>query len=96
MGLIAPVYLRNSLLNLVTKMKLLGLIVDQKLTWVANVLETKKSFVKKLDFLRRSRFLLRRILKVFYFKVILPSVKYDLVLSVFCGVRVAILVFLKQ
>ena len=96
MGLIAPVYLRNSLLNLVTKMKLLGLIVDQKLTWVANVLETKKSFVKKLDLLRRSRFLLRRILKVFYFKVILPSVKYDLVLSVFCGVRVAILVFLKQ
>ena len=55
----------SPLLNLVTKTKLLGLIVDQKLTWVANVLETKKSFVKKLDFLKRSRFLPRAILKDF-------------------------------
>ena len=40
MGPIAPVYLGNSMLSLVTKTILLGLIVDQKLTWVANVLET--------------------------------------------------------
>ena len=45
LGPIARVYLGNAVLNLVTKTKLLGLIVDQKLTWVANVLETKKSFV---------------------------------------------------
>ena len=44
----------------VTKMKLLGLIVDQKLTWVANVLETKKGFAKKLDLLKRSRFFAKR------------------------------------
>ena len=41
MGPIAPVYVGNSVLSLVTKTKLLGLIVDQKLTWVANVLETE-------------------------------------------------------
>ena len=52
MGPIAPVYVGNSVLSLVTKTKLLGLIVDQKLTWVANVLETNKSFVKKMDFLK--------------------------------------------
>ena len=40
MGPIAPVYVGNWVLSLVTKTKLLGLIVDQKLTWVANVLET--------------------------------------------------------
>ena len=57
MGPIAPVYLGNLVLSLVTKTKLLGLIVDQKLTWVANMLETKTSFVKKLDLLNRSRFL---------------------------------------
>ena len=56
MGPIAPVYVGNSVLSLVTKTKLLGLIVDQKLTWVANVLETKKSFVKKMDFLKYSCF----------------------------------------
>ena len=65
LGPIALVYLGNAVLNLVTKTKLLGLIVDQKLTWVANVLETKKSFVKKLDLLKRSRFLPRAILKDF-------------------------------
>ena len=53
---IAPIYLGDSVLSLVTKTKLLGLIVDQKLTWVANVLETKKSFAKKLDLLKRSGF----------------------------------------
>ena len=56
MGPITPVYLGNSVLSLVTKAKLLGLIVDQKLTWVANELETKKSFAKRLGLLKRSRF----------------------------------------
>ena len=44
--------------------------------------ELKKSFAEKLDLLKRSRFLPRGVLKDFYFKVILPAVKYGLVL---CG-----------
>ena len=56
MAPIAPVYLGNSVLSLVTKAKLFGPIGDWKLTWVANVLETKESFAKKLDLLKRSRF----------------------------------------
>ena len=63
MGPINPVYLGKSVLSLVTKTKLLGLIVDQKLTWVANVLETKKSFAKKLDLLKCSRFFAKSNLK---------------------------------
>ena len=55
--------------SLVTKTKMLGRIVDQKLTLMANV------FAKKLDLLKRSRFLPKGILKDFYFKVILPAVK---------------------
>ena len=72
MGPIAPVYLGNSLLSLVTRTKLLGLIVDKKLIWVANVFETKKSFAKK-KLLKHSCFLSRAILKDFYFKVILSA-----------------------
>ena len=56
MGPITPVLLGSSVLSLVTKTKLLGLIVDQKFTWVANMLETKKSFAKKIDLHKRSRF----------------------------------------
>ena len=57
MGPIAPVYLGSSVLSLVTKTRLLGMIVDEQLTWVAKVLELKQIFAKKLDLLKRSRFL---------------------------------------
>lgn len=52
MGPIAPhVYLiGNSVLTLVTKTRLFGLIVHHKLTWVANVLETKRTFATKTGF----------------------------------------------
>ena len=43
-------------------------------------LDIKKSFATKLDLLKRSMFLPTKVLRDFYFKVILPSVKYGLVL----------------
>ena len=46
----------DPLLSLVTKKKVIGLIIDQKPTWVANVLETKKSLAKKVDLLKRPHF----------------------------------------
>lgn len=70
MGPIAPVYLGSSVLSLVTKTKLLGLIVDQKFTWVPNVLETEKfchktRFAQTLSFFAKSNFK-RLILKWFF------------------------------
>ena len=44
------------------------------------MLDLKKTFVKKLDLIRRSRFLPKDVLINVYFKVILPSVTYGLVL----------------
>ena len=64
----------------VTKTRLLGMTVDHKLTWAPHALDIKKSFATKLDLLKRSRFLPTKVLRDFYFKVILPSVKYGLVL----------------
>ena len=63
-----------------TKARVLGLTVDNKLTWDAHVMDVKKSFATKLDLLKRSRFLPKSVLRDFYFKVILPSVKHGLVL----------------
>ena len=54
--------------------------VDHKLSWVPHALETKKSFANKLGLLTRSRFLPKCALEELYFKVILPSVRYGLVL----------------
>ena len=80
MGPIAPVFLGDSCIKWVTKARVLGLTVDHKLTWDAHLMDVKKSFANKLDLLKRSRFLPKSVLRDFYFKVILPSVKYGLVL----------------
>ena len=49
------------------------------------MLDLKKSFAKTLDLTRRSRFLPKDVLIYFYFKVILPSLTYGLVLWGSCS-----------
>ena len=63
-----------------TKARVLGLTVDHKLKWDAHLMDVKKSFANKLDLVKRSRFLPKSVLRHFYFKVILPSLKYGLIL----------------
>lgn len=74
-----PVLLGSSVLSYVTKSRLLGMCVDDKLTWVPHMLELKKNFSNKLDLLKRSRFLPRHVLLKFYYSVSLPSVKYGII-----------------
>ena len=64
----------------VNKSRLLGITVDDKLSWVPHMLDLKKTVAKKLDLIGRSRILPRDVLINFYFKVILPSVTYSLIL----------------
>ena len=80
MGPIALVFLGDSCIKWVTKALVLGLTVDHKLAWDAHLMDVKKGFANKLDLLKRSRFLPKSVLRDFYFKVILPSVTYGLVL----------------
>ena len=75
-----PLLLGDSVLCYVTKTRLLGMTVDEPLTWVPHVMDLKKSFVNKLELLKRSRFLPKDVLTKFYFSVILPSINYGLVL----------------
>ena len=80
-----PLLLGDSVLRYVTKTHLLGMTVDDNLTWVPNVLDLKKSFANKLELLKRSRFLPKDVLMKFHFSIILPSINYDgLVLSGSC------------
>ena len=80
MGPLLPLLLGDSTLRYVAKTRLLGMTVDDNLTWVPHVLDLKKSFASKLELLKRSRFLPKDVLKKFYFSVILPSINYGLVL----------------
>ena len=52
--------------------------IHNHLTWSQHIFEVKKSFVNKLNLLKRSSFLSRDILKDVYLKTILPSVSYAL------------------
>ena len=79
-GPVAPIHIGTDAIVWVNKSRLLGITVDDKLFWVPHMLDLKKSFAKKLDLIRRSRFLPKDVLTNFYFKVILPSVTYGLVL----------------
>ena len=79
-GPMAPIHIGTDAIVWVNKSRLLGITVDNKLSWVPHMLDLMKSFAKKLDLIRRSRFLPKNVLTNFYFKVILPSVTFGLVL----------------
>ena len=89
MGPVAPIYIGTDAIEWVKKSRLLGITVDDKLSWVPHMLDLKKTFAKKPDLIRRSRFLPKDVLINFYFKVIFPSVTYGLVLG-----RASMLLFL--
>ena len=79
-GPVVPIHIGTYAIVWVNKSRLLGITVDDKLSWEPHILDLKKSFAKKLHLIRRSRFLPKDVLTNFYFKVILPSVTYGLVL----------------
>ena len=66
MGPLPPVHLGQSALRYVSKTRLLGMTVDNKLIWVPHVMELKKNYVNKLELLKHSRFLPRDVLLKFY------------------------------
>ena len=84
LGPVPPIHIDTDAIEWVKKSRLLGITVDDKLPWVRHMLDLEKTFAKKLDLIRRSRFLPKNFLINFYFKVILPSVTYGLVLRGSC------------
>ena len=77
-GPLHQVRLCKTSIRWVTETRLLSITVDNKLTWSAHMLKVRKSFIKKLNLLKRSRFLSADSLLTFYTKVILPSINYGL------------------
>ena len=84
-GPIPSVSIGGSLITQVERSRLLGVTVDNKLTWSPHLLEVKKSFANKLNLLKKSRFLPRSVLEKFYLSVILPSVTYCMLTWASCS-----------
>ena len=69
----------------VTNTRLLGVTIDDRLSWSHHLTDVKKNFVNKLNLLKRSSFLTRNAFLDLYFKIILPSVIYGLVVLGGCS-----------
>ncbi|KAL9982072.1 hypothetical protein ACROYT_G010864 [Oculina patagonica] len=77
-GALKPLRLGDQNIDWVTHSRLLGVTIDNKLTWSRHILEVKKAFALKLNLINRSRFLPRNMLLDLFFKIILPGVTYAL------------------
>ena len=62
----------------VTKTKCLGVTIDGQLSWSDHILNITKSFNSKLAFLKRISFLPQTVMEEIYFKTIIPSVVYGM------------------
>ena len=76
-GPLGSLKINQQLIKLTSSSKLLGVTIDNKLTWTKHI-GAQEGFVNKLNLIKRSRFLPRNSLLDLYFKVILPSVTYAL------------------
>ena len=68
-GPIPPVSMAGYLITWVERSRLLGVTVDNKLTWSPYLSEVKKSFASKLNLLRKSRPLPESVQENFYLSV---------------------------
>ena len=81
---------RNSQLHSVSAW---GWVIDSKLSWQPQITAVRKSFSRKVKNLKRLRVLPRRVLEAIYFRSIVPSVTYGVLvwgtctLSLLCDVE---------
>ena len=75
----------NETISWVCHARLLGITIDQKLTWTKHLTELKENFVNQLNLLRKFSFLTKKFLLDLYFKTILPSVTYGITLWGICN-----------
>ena len=76
MGPLPAIYIGESIVEYKAKTRLLGVTVDQNLSWIPHLQEVVKSFANKLSHLKKSRFLPSHVCESFYLKVIQPSITY--------------------
>ena len=77
--------INNVVIKVVKSTRCLGIVIDNKLSWTPHLEETIKSFAKKLNLLKSLTFVPTNSLEQFYFKVILPSITYGILVWENCN-----------
>jgi hypothetical protein len=75
-GPLVPVRYGNKIIEFSNKTKLLGVLIDKKLSWKEHVDKVHKSFSSQIRVLRKTSYLPSRLLEEIYFKTIIPHVTY--------------------
>ena len=75
-GPLKPVKWGNKCLEYTDKVKVLGIYIDNKLTWKPHIKELTKSFNAQLKSLKRISYLSTKELESIYFKWIIPHINY--------------------
>ena len=75
-GPLKPVTLGDKFLSYVNSSFCLGVVIDSKLSWQPQITAVCKNFSRKVKNLKRLRVLPRRVLEAIYFRSIVPSVTY--------------------
>ena len=75
-GPLKPVKWQNKYLKYTDKVKVLGIYIDNKVTWKPHIKELTKSFNAQLKYLKRISYLSTKELESIYFKWIIPHINY--------------------
>lgn len=75
----------NSLIEYKVSSKCLGLTIDNRLSWQQHTKNVCASFSKKVAVLKRIKFLPKPVLQTIYYRTILPSVLYGIVVWGSCS-----------
>ena len=75
-GPLPAIYIGKSIIEYKASARLLGVTLDQNLSWIPHLKKAIKNFANKLSILKKSKFLPRHVCKPFYIKVIQPPIMY--------------------
>ena len=79
-GPMKPLKWGDDIIRYVSSSVCLGATIDNKLSWSQHIKLTCSSFHMKVKMLRRISFLPKSILETIYFKTVIPSVLYGIVI----------------
>ena len=84
-GPLKPVSFGNKILSYVNTSTCLGVVIDSKLSWQPQITAVCKTFSQKVKYLKRLRVLPKKVLEAIYFRSIVPSATYGILVWGTCS-----------
>ena len=73
-GPLLPVMHGGTQIDYTMKTKLVGVVIDNKLTWRDQIKKTYKSLSSQYRVLKKMRYLSPKLLEAFYFRTVIPQI----------------------